>query len=303
MRRYLPLLAAVLFSTSSSLSAQEAVAEKPASGAFSGQDFLRLATDPDQEDELVALQTSIVSFRGQPGTDYEGQSVDLVGVVHIAEAEYYRQLDQRLGEYDVVLYELVAPDGTKIRPEDLQNRRSILGAMQSGMKSMLNLEYQLEKIDYLRDNFRHADMSPEEFAADMERRGDSILKMVARMMGAGLASSATGQGGGNGDVGLLMALISGNRSKMMKQTMARQLIQMEAMTAGMDDEQGDNTLIKGRNAKAFRILREELDRGQQRVAVFYGAGHLIDMAERLQQDFQMDKTDTVWLDAWDLTTN
>jgi len=303
MRRYLLLLAALLFSSPAISSAQDAVAEKPVASKHSGEDFLRLAKDPENENELIAMQTAIVRYHGKSGTPYEGQTVDLVGVVHIAEADYYQELDKRLGEYDVVLYELVAPDGTKIRPEDLQDRRSILGAMQSGMKSMLNLEYQLEKIDYLRDNFRHADMSPEEFAQDMERRGDNILKMVARMMGAGLASSATGQGGGNNDISLLMALISGNRSKMMKQTMARQLIQMEAITAGMDDEQGENTLIKGRNAKAFKILREELDQGEKRVAVFYGAGHLIDMAERLESEFGMVQGETVWLDAWDLTTN
>ena len=32
-------------------------------------------------------------------------------------------------------------------------------------------------------NFRHADMSPEEFVEDLEKRGDSVWKMVARMMG------------------------------------------------------------------------------------------------------------------------
>ena len=50
------------------------------------------------------------------------------------------------------------------------------------------------------ENFRHADMSPEEFVEDLERRGDSIWKMVARMMGAGIASSSTT----GGDAGMLL---------------------------------------------------------------------------------------------------
>lgn len=247
-----------------------------------------------------SLQTAVVRYRGKPGTRYAGQVVDLVGVVHIGQGEYYRQLNEMLASYDAVLYELVAPDGTRIRPEDLQRRRSLLASMQSGMKDMLNLEYQLELIDYLAENFRHADMSPQEFSEDLSRRGDSVWKMVARMMGAGLASQAqTG-----GDVGLLMALLSGeDRSMRMKRSMARQLVEVEAITAGIDDADGENTLIKGRNRKAFRILREELDEGQKKLAVFYGAGHLPDMAERLEEKFSMAAQKTTWLDAWDLTRN
>jgi len=253
----------------------------------------------NEQGKPQSLQTSIVRYEGKPNTPYAGQIVDLVGVVHIGQREYYVDLNQRLAKYDTVLYELVAPDGTRIRPADLQERRSLLASMQTGMKDMLNLEYQLELIDYLAKNFRHADMSPDEFAEDLERRGDSIWKMAARMMGAGLATSATT----GGDAGMLLALFSNDRSKMMKQTMARQLVDIEAVTAGMDDASGDNTLIKGRNAKAFEILKEELQKGKQLVAVFYGAGHLPDMAERLENDFQMQFIQTTWMDAWDLTRN
>ena len=41
-----------------------------------------------------------------------------------------------------------------------------------------------------------------------------------------------------------MALFSDDRSKKLKQAMARQLIDMEVVTAGMDDANGENTLIK-----------------------------------------------------------
>tara|TARA_R110002049_G_scaffold2750_2_gene21644 strand:- start:496414 stop:497364 length:951 start_codon:yes stop_codon:yes gene_type:complete len=258
--------------------------------------YLRVHTVDGQPQ---ALQTSIVRYRGKEGSKYAGQIVDLVGVVHIGQREYYRDLKKRLAKYDTVLYELVAPDGTRIRPADLKKRRSVLASMQTGMKDVLNLEYQLELIDYMADNFRHADMSPEEFSEDLNRRGDSIWKMAARMMGAGLASSAaTG-----GDTGMLLALFSSDRSKMMKRTMARQLVDIESVTAGMDDENGENTLIKGRNAKAFGILREELDAGKKKVSVFYGAGHLPDMAERLEENFDMQFRRVTWMDAWDLTRN
>jgi hypothetical protein len=302
MRWFLILLIALTSFATDRLAAQEAAAEAASaeqSARKRGEQYLRLSSADNNPKQLVAMQTAIVRYQGKPDSKYSGQAVDLVGVVHIGEADYYEDLGDRLSKYDVVLYELVAPDGTRFKPEDLKNRRSILSSMQSGMKEMLNLEYQLEKIDYMSENFRHADMSPDEFAKDMERRGDSIWKMVARMMGAGLASS----GSNGGDAGLLLAMVSGNRSKMMKQTMARQLVEMEYITAGMDDKNGENTIIKGRNIKAFKVLREELEKGKKNVAVFYGAGHLMDMADKLETEFDMIEQETTWLNAWDLTSN
>lgn len=253
----------------------------------------------EDEGKPQALQTATVRFVGQPGTRYDGAIVDLVGVVHIGQDEYYAELKEQLSRYQTVLYELVAPDGTRIRPEDLEERRSILASVQTGMKDMLNLEYQLEKIDYMAENFRHADMSPDEFVKDLEERGDSVWKMVARMMGAGIASQAkTG-----GDAGLLLAMFSKDRPMKMKQAMARQLVDIELVTAGMDDANGENTLIKGRNRKAFEILKDELDQGKDNIAVFYGAGHLPDMADRLENEFGMKPTRTTWANAWDLTRN
>ncbi|MEO1527361.1 MAG: hypothetical protein AAFX06_18180 [Planctomycetota bacterium] len=256
--------------------------------------YVRL--DRDESGKKRAMQTAIVRFIGKPGTRYDGAIVDLVGVVHIGEKPYYEELNYRLSKYDSVLYELVAPDGTRIRPEDLKARRSLLASVQTGMKDMLGLEYQLELIDYMAENFVHADMSPEEFSEDLERRGDSVWKMVARMMGAGIASqSQTG-----GDMGLVMAMLkTGNdRERAMKNAMAGQLIDMEAVTAGINDANGENTLIKGRNAKAFEVLKKQLDAGKEKLAVFYGAGHLSDMAERLERDFEMKVGETTWLDAW-----
>ncbi|WP_404306621.1 TraB/GumN family protein [Neorhodopirellula lusitana] len=282
------------------------VEEDAASEAAEETQYVRVHEDEDGDP--TALQTAIVRYVGKPGTPFAGKIVDLVGVVHIGQAEYYQQLSELLSQYDTVLYELVAPDGTRIKPEDLQKRRSLLASVQTGMKDMLNLEYQLEKIDYMAENFRHADMSPDEFVEDLERRGDSVWKMVARMMGAGLAS----QSKSGGDVGLLMAFFSSDRSKMMKRAMANQLVDIDMVTAGMNDADGENTLIKGRNRKAFEILRDELEKElpeprdtPKSVAVFYGAGHLLDMAKRLESDFGMveQPDQSRWLDAWDLTRN
>lgn len=246
------------------------------------------------------LETSIVRYVGTKDSPHPDLVVDLVGVVHVGQKEYYQQLDKRLSTYDVVLYELVAPNGTRVAPEEVAASRSPLSAVQLGMRDMLNLQFQLQHIDYSAKNFRHADMSPDEFLEDMEGRGDSILKMGLRMMGAGLATQAASAS----DAGMLRALLSGeDRSKKMKQVMAQQLIDMESMTAGLDDAQGQNTLIRSRNAKAFEVLREEIEAGKKRIAVFYGAGHLPDMAERLEQDFKLQSSTVEWFQAWNLQKN
>ncbi len=279
------------------LSAQDAP-DKTVQPTGQAEAFVRVSKT--ESGEPKGLDTAIVRFTGRKGTAHADAVVDLVGVVHIGQDDYYAELKKRLADYDVVLYELVAPDGTRIRPEDLEQRRSLLASMQTGMKDMLNLEYQLEKIDYMAKNFRHADMSPEEFTEDMQRRGDNFPKMIARMMGAGLAAQANS---GGSQVDILMALFSSDRAMMMKRAMATQLSDIEMATAGMDDENGDNTLIKGRNAKAFEVLQEVLKAGHKKVAVFYGAGHLEDMADRLRNDFAMTPVNTTWLQAWDLQTN
>lgn len=273
--------------------------EEATADASTETEKLYVQIERNDDNEPTALQTAIVRYEGKPNTPFAGKIVDLVGVVHIGQAEYYAELGDLLDTYDKVLYELVAPDGTRIKPEDLEQRRSILASVQTGMKDMLNLEYQLEKIDYMAENFRHADMSPEEFSEDLKNRGDSVWKMVARMMGAGIAT----QSKNGGDVGLLMAIFSDDRSKMMKRAMASQLVDIEMVSAGMDDADGENTLIKGRNRKAFEVLRDELQTETKTVAVFYGAGHLPDMADRLEENFDMERKSTKWLDAWDLTRN
>ncbi len=266
-------------------------------GKHSEERYLRISETASGKPK--AMETAIVRFIGVEGSKFAGRIVDLVGVVHIGQREYYQDLKTKLADYEVVLYELVAPDGTRIRPEDLEERRSLLASMQTGMKEMLNLEYQLELIDYMATNFRHADMSPDEFMEDLESRGDGLWKMAARMMGAGLATQAAN----GGDAGLVLALFSADRSMKLKQVMARQLTDVDAVTAGMDDATGDNTLIKGRNRKAFEVLSEELAAGKKTVGVFYGAGHLSDMAERLEKEFGMRPTTTTWLTAWDLQRN
>lgn len=263
-------------------------------------DYLRITKD--DQGKYQGFETSIVRFDGKPGSRYAGRQVDLVGVVHIGELKYYQDLDRRLSKYDRVLYELVAPEGTRISKEQAAQVRGPLGAMQMGMKDMLNLEFQLQHINYDAANFRHADMSADEFVNDLSDRGDSVMKMVFRMIGSGMAAQAAADPE-HSDTALLMAMFAPDRARRLKQVMAGQFQDMEIMIAAVADSSGKSTIITERNAKAMEVLRDELDRGTRKLAIFYGAGHLPDMARRLENDFGMKRTSSEWLQAWDLQKN
>ena len=48
--------------------------------------------------------------------------------------------------------------------------------MQNMFKDVLQLDHQLEDVDYTRPNFVHADMSPDDFKKAMEERKKGTLK-------------------------------------------------------------------------------------------------------------------------------
>ena len=137
--------------------------------------FLRLARDAKGRPE--SLDTAIVRFAGDAaGT---AVSVDLIAAVHIADKRYYERLNREFRNYDVVLYELVAPRGTRIPKGGRKTAGNPVSAIQMGMRDLLELDYQLDRVDYTAKNFVHADMSPKEFAQSMRDRGESAWDIIA----------------------------------------------------------------------------------------------------------------------------
>ena len=74
---------------------------------------------------------------------------------------------------------------------------------------------------------------------------------------------------------------------------------MESMLSGIAGPEG-STLITERNKRALAVLRAQQEAGKSKIGVFYGAGHLTDMHERLVEEFGLQPIGTVWLEAWDL---
>jgi hypothetical protein len=266
--------------------------------AKKGTEFVRIVRDADGNS--LSMDTAIVRYvKKQDGKPV--WTVDLIGAVHVGDKEYYEKLNQEFKQYDALLFELVAPEGTKIPKGASTKSNHPVGAMQNGMKDVLELSHQLSEVDYTADNFVHADMSPEEFSKTMEKRGESIWTMMFRMMGAGIAQQTKNKDGNSFDAGLLMALFDKNRALALKRIMAEQLSDMGDAMSGFDGPDG-STIIHERNKKALEVLDREVKAGKKHLGIFYGAGHLEDMEERLVKDFGLEKGDQKWLTAWDLRT-
>ena len=80
-------------------------ASKEPAAAGSKTTFLRLA--PDDNDQPVSMETAIVRMAQSP--DKQDVTIDLIGAVHIGEKAYYDELNKEFEQYEVLLYELVAP--------------------------------------------------------------------------------------------------------------------------------------------------------------------------------------------------
>jgi hypothetical protein len=271
---------------------------KPASEKPAEPRFIRVRRGDKQQP--LAMETSVVHYV-PVGDDRPGVTVDLIGAVHIGDKSYYEELNKLFANYEVVLYELVAPEGTKIPKEGRKGGNGHpIAAMQNGMSSMLELVHQLDCVDYTKDNFVHADMSPEEFNKSMTDRGESFMQMFLRMMGQGMAQQAANQqGGGNTDLNLLVALFSRDRASKLKVLMADQFENMESQMLVFDGP-GGSTIITERNKRAFEVLDKQLKAGKKKIGVFYGAGHLPDMEKRLAADFFLKRDSEQWLTAWSL---
>ncbi|QDS99984.1 hypothetical protein [Adhaeretor mobilis] len=265
-----------------------------------GDQWVRLLED--KAGKPLAMQTAIVRYI--PADEKEGAKpsrfVDLVGAVHIGDQSYYDALNKRFEEYDSVLYELVAPKGTVVQKGRGTSSAHPLGAVQNGMKNMLLVEHQLEQIDYTKPNFVHADFSPTEFSQKMASRDESFLTMFTKMMGASLAQqSQQAAQGQSTDAELFAAFFSKDRPRKLKIAMAKQFEGMETVMMGFAGPDG-STIITERNIRALDVLEKQLAEGKQRLAIFYGAGHLSDMHDRMEKRFKMVPISIEWLDAWDL---
>jgi len=244
------------------------------------------------------LDTADVAF-----TNDKGQTVHLVAAVHIGEHAYYENLAKNFESNDAVLYELVmskdsAPPAGNNAGE---HATGFVSDLQLFLKRSLNLDYQLDVIDYTKPNFVHADLDRETFEKMQADRGESLLSLMIQQAlaawnnpPAALNEDANQQAD---DLIKLMCRPDGERQ--FKLLIARQMDDLEAESAGLNGPNG-SVILTERNKAAFAVLGKVLAGNKKNIAIFFGAAHMPDMSQRLEA-MGFKPTGTTWNMAWNMS--
>jgi hypothetical protein len=264
---------------------------------------LRAADSPSEpcikiEESATATELKTVVIHLKKGK----LQLDLVGALHIAEASYYEELNQRFLGYDAVLYEGIG-SGKSAAPSSISTEKPVekptspaasqnlsgLHGIYDAYAKALELSYQMEKIDYSQPNFVHADLSYAQFQALQKERGESILGFFAR---AGLSNLGK-QKSELEDWKTLIQWARGDKSALKLQAM-RSLGDSEDILQKVSE---NSVIIGDRNDRCLSVLQEQIGAGKRRLAIFYGAGHFRDMLKKLTAQGWQQQT-TEWLTAW-----
>ncbi|HWB06448.1 MAG TPA: TraB/GumN family protein [Verrucomicrobiales bacterium] len=298
-----------LLGFASPLRADDKPASKPKAAAENAKDGTEAEKEkkplPDyirfKDDEKSArLEIAIKTFKLPSGA-----LVDLIGVVHIADAAYYADLNKRFDSYDAVLFELVGDPRAVTDKEEAQAEREGKGGggairwIQTTAGKFLKLSFQLGQIDYTKPNMVHADASAEEFAKMQEERGESMLKLFIRAMKAQMSGDLSGLPVDELDTfGLIRILMSKDSAAEFKIVLAKMFDQAESMTKILEGDEG-SAILTGRNEVVMKKIKEVLrDKSKKRISVFYGAAHMPGIEGMLLKDMKAAPAGEEWLAGW-----
>jgi hypothetical protein len=267
-------------------------------------EFLRVSEDA--EGEITSLDTAIVSYvTANPvaTSPKEIKKIDLVSVIHIGDKGYYEDLNERFKDYDVVLYELVAPPGGKPPKGGETRSDNPLAMLQQLMKNALALEHQLEVVDYEPENFVHADLSLRGMIEAAKKRGEDKITFglgIARDIMIALNKMQTEGGPNNPEIPEIdvIALLLGDKrqGRKLKKVFAKTI---DPANSGLG-KTVENSIVGDRNDACLKVLKEQLEAGKTKIAIFYGAAHMPDFEQKLMTSHGMKKDKTTWLKAWNL---
>ncbi|MBM4016403.1 MAG: hypothetical protein FJ293_15750 [Planctomycetes bacterium] len=236
-----------------------------------------------------SLATGIGRFFHEPTRT----TLFLVGAVHVGDAAYYERLQDVLDSCDRVLFEGVGPrPGDAAPSEDDVARFDALFQLQLRLKDLLGLEFQRDGLDYDRSWWRNADVGVTALRAELDARGAALptdsplVRALLQMVLQGL------------DTGRLDA--DPRMRAMLKRQVAAVLATAEQLLAGQADAL-QSVLVEWRNDAALAVLDDEIADGRpgRWIALFYGAAHLADFADKLAlRGFTYETMD--WLEAWRL---
>lgn len=269
-------------------------------------EFIRFV---EREDGSGALQTA----NARLVREEDGVTVDLLSVVHIADADYYQQFNEVFPDYDSVLFELVGDPEALLRAsararageaepreEPEGGRRaagSMLGNLQASAGRALELVFQLEAVDYSGDNLVHADMDGGQFRQRQRDRNEGFLQLYLRAVRISMANPQAATTS-FGLLDLAEAFVAQDRANRLKWLMAAEFRGADGFMQALEAD-GGTVIIGERNQVAMEVLAERIEEGDRKIAIFYGAGHMGDFEQRLHAiGFETEAFE--WWTAWEL---
>ena len=232
----------------------------------------------------------------------EGPDVWLTGVTHVGEAEYFKQLQTHLGQFELVLYEGVGDSPRLMKRMGMKQPKGV----QDQLADALGLAFQLEAIDYESSDFQNCDVSMQQLqllmqsmAEESEEGKDAqeeLKTMMGMLQGEGFMSAAV--------EGLLAWLEQNpNLRNAVKYMFIEMLGNLEGDLAGANApgemQKLMTLLIDERNKVVLRELQRRLfsKRPPKSISVFYGAGHMHDLEERIVDELGYVAQEEEWYNA------
>ena len=268
-------------------------------------DALWLKLERNERGVPLRLATSIVRFEGEfRAADGKTRpvSVDLIGAIHLGEKAYYDRLNAEFKEYETVVFELVADEGfdaktiAAAKKETDEGPASPLDAiplLQQSFADALGFVNQVDGIDYAAPNLKRGDANADDFLVRLTTGGD-VPNFFLNSAFDSLLSSDSGRAEG----WALACLLAKNKRLALRRFFADELARTELASQPNERE---TALIHYRNKIAIDVAKKELEAGKTKIAVFYGAAHLDDLARRVEQTLKNPRRLAPrWLVAWSL---
>jgi hypothetical protein len=265
--------------------------------------YMRVA-QPDKD--TVALEIAWRKFSPAKG---RGPIVWLAGASHLGESNYFVRLQQLLDAQTLVLFEGVGAKANKMRfnPDEETS-------IQHTMATSLGLVFQLSAIDYERPHYTNSDLTLPQLQALLSgdagdgppgsgtRASQEFQQLLHVMDGSSFLGTLM-------HVGLKFIGSSPKLQAMTKVLLVETLGRLEGDMSQMKGVPPEiqrllTVIIQERNKVVLDDLKARLrgPRPPNSIAVFYGAGHMADLENRLRGELGYRPRGELWLTAISVNT-
>lgn len=269
-----------------------------------GAPWLKL--DRNERGVPLRLATSIIRFEGEfRAADGKTRpvSVDLIGAIHLGEKAYYDRLNAEFKEYETVVFELVADEGFDVaqlaaakeskKAESPASPLDAIPLLQHSLAAALGFVNQVDGIDYSAPNLKRGDANADDFLVRLTTGGD-VPNFFANSAFDSLFSSDSGRVEG----WALACLLAKDKRLALRRFFADELARTELSAQPNERE---TALVHYRNKIALAVAQKELEAGKTKIAVFYGAAHLDDLARRVERTLENPRRSAPrWIAAWSM---